>query len=699
VRRDRTWFFGAGRFIEQTVARETAATRVPYNFVDNQKRFEGKLTQSLGIGRRLQVAYTGIQEEQVNNAYPSASEVMDLNALTTRELPQSLLAAHYAGLISPRLAIEAQYSARRFRFKRDGGTNTDLIRGTPLIDAQTGAFWWAPAFCGVCADETRNNDAALVKGTYLLSTGAGAHNMTFGYDTFNDKVGGDLHQSATDYHVYSSASTVRDGVVYPVFEPGFSAFVVHWPVPESSLGTNFRTHAFFFNDVWAANRHLSLNLGVRWDQNRGRDASGTLIARDRAVSPRLGVLWDPAGDGRTTVSASAGRYVAAIANNIASSSSRAGLSSILVYAYFGDPINSDPEGPLVPTDDALRQVFDWYGASGGETLIQATIPGIGLRIPTSLRSPYADEVSVGVSRQVGATGTVRFDVVSRKFGDFYGERIDTATGQASDEFGQVVDVSFIENSNVPTRRYLGFNAQAMARLEGVHVGASYTLSRLRGNFNGETGSSGPVASSVLRYPEYRELSWFSPEGDLSADQRHRVRAWGVFDVPFSEASRLSLGVSQQLESGTPYGAVGTILMFDANGSDFVGNPGYNTPPQTQNYFFTPRHEFRTATMFRTDVSASLGVSFGPRRQTEFYVQAHILNVLNQFQAFDATSGQINRTVLTANDDPGRFAPFNPFTETPVRGVHWELGENFGKPTAASAYTLPRTLRFSVGVRF
>ena len=53
----------------------------------------------------------------------------------------------------------------------------------------------------------------------------------------------------------------------------------------------------------------------------------------------------------------------------------------------------------------------------------------------------------------------------------------------------------------------------------------------------------------------------------------------------------------------------------------------------------------------------------------------------------------------------RFAAFNPFTQTPVQGspggagVNYALGPNFGKAIAPQAYQLPRTFRFSVGVRF
>ena len=45
------------------------------------------------------------------------------------------------------------------------------------------------------------------------------------------------------------------------------------------------------------------------------------------------------------------------------------------------------------------------------------------------------------------------------------------------------------------------------------------------------------------------------------------------------------------------------------------------------------------------------------------------------------------------------APFNPFTTTPVEGINWVKAANFGTPLNRSAFTSPRTLRLSFGVRF
>ena len=49
--------------------------------------------------------------------------------------------------------------------------------------------------------------------------------------------------------------------------------------------------------------------------------------------------------------------------------------------------------------------------------------------------------------------------------------------------------------------------------------------------------------------------------------------------------------------------------------------------------------------------------------------------------------------------PARFAAFNPFTTTPVQGTTWDFGPTFGQATSRFAYTTPRSLRLSFGVRF
>jgi Carboxypeptidase regulatory-like domain/TonB dependent receptor len=694
--RNRTWFFGAGRFFDQSQANETGYTRSPYTFENDEKRFEGKVTQSIGKGHNLRAAYTAVREEEVNNVWPSPQEVMDLRSLHTRQLPQDLLSLHYSGTLGPNLFLEAQYSARQFSFENSGGTSTDLIQGTVLRSQQTGAFWWSPNFCGVCGPEERDNENLFLKGNYFWSTPRGSHNIVFGYDTFNDKRKGDNHQSGSDFQVWTTDTIVQDGNVYPVIAGNGSTYIIQYPISQASLGTNFRTHSVFLNDSWIANSHFTFNLGVRWDRNHGEDAVGNLVASDSTFSPRLGVVWDPRGNGAWSLHASYGKYVAAIANTIADSASPAGTPSILAWFYQGPGINTASGSAPVTSDAALQRVFEWFNGGGGTSRrpFFTRIPGIQKQIRESLASPNANEFSTGLSRQIGRRGAVRADVVYRDFADFYADRIDTSTGPVTDTAGQVFDLALVENTNLLSRQYVGVSAQANYRLGSrVDLGGNYTVSRLWGNVNGETINSGPVTSSLASYPEYFDLAWTAPEGDLSADQRHRVRLWGTARLPVGERfGTFTVAVLEQINSGTPYGAVAAI-----ESADYVVNPGYRQPPATVNYWFTDRDAFGTDAMFRTDFSLNYAYPLGGR--TELFGQVQVLNLFDQFQLFNINSGAIDTAVLTAVDDPDRFQPFNPFTERPVQGVHWDYGEEFGQPVGAAAYTLPRTLQFSIGVRF
>src|SRR5207253_4167375 len=342
----------------------------------------------------------------------------------------------------------------------------------------------------------------------------------------------------------------------------------------------------------------------------------------------------------------------------------------------------------VTSDVALQQLFNWFNANGGQNLplSSVTYPGVSTKILKSLASPNVREYAGGVNRQLGKGAALRVDAVYRDYRDFYAQRTDLSTGKVSNTAGQTFDLTVVENTNAVRRQYAGLTTQLTYRVSSrLDTGGNYTLSHAHGNFEGETVGAGPVTTTVLRYTEYKDPKWNNPEGDLAVDQRHRARVWASYDLPW--LSGLGFGLLEDLGSGVPYNAVGSI---DAR--PFVTNPGYITPQggNTVDYYFSTRDAFHTQGYWRTDLAVNYthAVAGSPHR-VEFFGQAQVLNLFNQFQLCgcgasvfanggNLTQTNIDQSILTNSNAATRFQAFNPFTTKPVQGVNWDYGPNFGK---------------------
>jgi hypothetical protein len=711
--KDKLWFFGAARLTGDRVTNGTTfATNLNFDDIRNQKRFEGKLTFSPTTKHTFKGAYTKIKDTEDGNFF---GNIMDFDSLVNgRATPQQLLSANYTGIVSPKFFVEGQYSRRNFTFQNSGALFTDLIKGTLLIDqSRNNARYWSPTFCGVCDQEKRDNQNVTAKATYFASTGSlGAHNVVVGFDLFDDKRYANNHQSGSDFRVLTTSAIIQGTTLFPVLD---DRTIIRWtPIFVGSEGNRFRTYSGFINDAWSLNRHLTFNLGLRWDKNSGVDSQGRAVVKDSAISPRFSATFDPKGDGAWTVNAAYAQYVAAIANSIGDGGSAGGQPATIDFTYLGPPVNvGNPANP-VPTDAALNTLFGWFNANGGTnrtTRGAPSIPGLNVRINEALKSPNSREVTLGLTRRLGSRGTVRVDGIYRKFQDFYITRIDQSTGRVQDQFGRSFDLGFVENSNDLERSYRGMNFQISYRpTTRLSLSGNYTLGELKGNAEGENGGSGPTTAvnQIIRYPEYYRPEWNFTVGNLNADVRHKVRVWATYDVPVPDAvGRLSLGLLQFYNTGTPYGAQGTVdtRPFTA-GHPFT----YAAPPATVLYYFTARDAFHMDDLWRTDLAVNYAHKLGVRK-AEIFGRFTTVNLFNRHGLTNffggtnseldlgcGTGGCISTTVQT-NANVNTIPAFNPFTTTPTEGVNWRKAATFGQPTSRFAYQTPRTIQFAVGVRF
>jgi hypothetical protein len=727
VLRDRLWFFAAGRWAKNDTARTTisvpafgapassAAPALSYLEGNDQKRYEGKLTGQLAPAHSLAASYFGIETKGTNVRFNN--NIYDTASLTTRQDPESLIAVHYTGIFRPTSLIEGHYSSRRFA-DRSGSFATDLVGGTLLLDrSNNNTRFNSPTLCGACDVERRNNRDIVLKGHQFLETASfGTHDLVSGLDRFTEQRYANNHQSGSDFSLFVNRVQSVNGVLYPVVTPttntGGGAFIRWNPILVPARQDDLRTDSAFLNDVWSLGSHFELSLGARWDRNHAVDADGVLSSDDHKLSPRLSARYDLRGDGRVRFNVSMAEYASRIADSIASSNQSAGNAAAIDFAYRGPAINATTL--TTPLADLITSVFNYFNTTQGGTANRSavnlrasgtrTIPGYSTYFDGTLASPYVRELTAGVGLQLGSYAYVRADLIDRDWRDFYVASVTTATRRTNTPLGIPVDLSLIRNSNDVQRTYRGMQLQARWTSGKFDAGMHYTWSKLRGNDEGESATSGAVANidPSVYYPEYFAYDRAAPIGYLQGDQRHRLRAWAGYDFSLG-ASHLSVSLLHSFDSGLPYSVAGAVNLTRYAGAPT--NPGYNSIPNGI-YYFSGRGELRTSDIQSTDVALRWSRRAGA---VELFAQGDLLNIFNNDRIADPQ--RLATTVSTAATSTA-LLPFDPAKQTPIEcppgtaaaactamGANYQLAANFGQPLNDLAYQRPRTYRFSLGVRF
>jgi len=728
--KDRLWYFAAGRYYDSKGKSQTALTNIPFATGLKDTRYEGKLTAAITANHRIVGSYLNRERKWAGYSFTSIP-VMDLASTYARSIPEALYAYNYNGVITDNFFIEGQYSKRTLSFVNSGGIYTDLIKGTVIFsDADYNYHYNTGIFCGVCGAERRDNNDKLLKASWFLSTPAmGSHDLTFGADLFNDIRKSNNFQSGSNFNLVAESTLIYNQTPYAVMPSNgdfsiYGSYIEYYPIYNPSKGTNFKANSFFVNDKWRLNNNFSFNVGVRYDKNDGKNAEGVSVSKDSKISPRLGITWDPAGDGNLVVNAGYAKYVMSIANGVGDSSSAAGQPAWYSYTYGGPSINTDCNettgANCVASADVIRRVFDWFNAQCDPAhptqcgvnntslyYYPPDIPGAGTQIRKDLISPSADEFTVGASKRIGNTGMIRADYVHRVFSDFYVTRLDGTTGTTLIN-GVPTDVKLVENAKGSDleRKYdavmISFNFRFSDRLT---AGGSYTWSRLWGNVVGETTGSGPVSLNVYEYPQYKAYKQYNPKGLLGTDVTHRARLYATYDIFSTKHNRLTVSGLENFTSGTPYGASGAVAR-----STVAGAPAYTSLPSTTTYWFTARDKWRTDNITSTDLSLDYAFTIPALgKDIQLFVKPVVQNLFNEQKLV-----AFNTTTYVGASSSRNLKVFNPFTETPVQctnviagskcdasitNANWMKSSAWGTARSALDYQAPRTFTVSLGVRF
>lgn len=404
--------------------------------------------------------------------------------------------------------------------------------------------------------------------------------------------------------------------------------------------------AYFVQDSIRPVRNVTLDLGLRLENQRMYDFRGEQFLNLFNWGPRLGVVYDPSDEGRSKIFAHYGQFYESVPMNLAAR--YFGGEGILQRFY-------DTTSPLCTTPPT-----QWTGAGGeasscpsaGTNLlnngapypVQANIRGQSHNeVVAGFKHALTEDLVVGIDYTHRWLGSIiedgtgdpnNFTFVLANPGNVPQSSIDALNteiksknaalaattdpkqksileGQIGDLNGELANLKVLGSEPKPERTYDAITFSANKRLsQRWMVSAFYTYSRLIGNYNGlydaDNSYFAPNGSNAYDTPELV----LNRRGPLANDRPHSGRVDGFYRLPVGNQGTLILGASFSAYSGVPRNYV----------SQWYGG--------NQGIFLLPRGSAgRTPTISQID--AKIGYHRELSRTTALELTLDLFNIFNE----------------------------------------------------------------------
>jgi len=310
-----------------------------------------------------------------------------------------------------------------------------------------------------------------------------------------------------------------------------------------------RYHAAYVNDSWALGKHLTVNLGLRWEQQRLVGNQTERLFNDM-WSPRIGLVFDPKGDRKTKFYANYGRYAFVLPLDAAIRALSAeddvlGAFWAPASTTTGCPAGTPAGSPCIVTNSDGSPNYGTMFNPDANHLLNLATGGIGNAVNVGLsggepfapgtRMEYTDEYVVGFQHEFrngivfgvryidrrlkrviedqGGISVEQFDALANNGGGlnyFIGN-----PNAKQDIFVNPNEIVFDKGTLVPTSQQTAANLPAAcidANGNATPYVAWNVLSPLTAN-----STTGPVVAGSACFPAVNAGTWTDSSGNLLPD--------------------------------------------------------------------------------------------------------------------------------------------------------------------------------------
>ena len=476
--------------------------------------------------------------------------------------------------------------------------NVDWETNPPRTDLGTsvnsGAGWLAGDAGGPFTFD-RNKPQITITSSYYLPDKAGSHDLKAGFEWLDDqsKFGNNGNSGPILYRD-------RNGGIAEIELFDFNTFETFGTGWTGGDDRNKRL-ALFVQDRWSPTSRLTVTLGLRFDRQQPyyaasirdpllteifqpRSTEETILLTSNKLVPRLGVSYDPVGNGKSVIKAFYGRY----------------------YFNFADRLsNVNPGGTNSERwtfNDNGNRIYDGRQELG--TLILRT-GGTSTRIEPGLKTPYTDEFNVSYERQFWGESTLRGAYVRKQVRDEFATRVPARDGQYTIPVQRTVDISGFDTGVIGQQTFTLYDIPAGLSTQNIVATipdgeGSYDYDTILVAFNKRFGgrlflqssfdyqwrdelrnasnpSTSPLNSDPINPTYYQNAAVYREVGNRQRSTNWNYRLLGRYDfryeIGFAANLRVQSGWPWARRISAPLPNLGTVFFFvepiENNRSDTV----------------------------------------------------------------------------------------------------------------------------------
>jgi outer membrane receptor protein involved in Fe transport len=406
----------------------------------------------------------------------------------------------------------------------NGGQTFEVQRGLDVSEFRVSVLDGASEVAQSRVNQTYQFDDTFA---LFVPNMKGDHNMKFGInysyrtETFSN------FGTANGQFTFDTDQAYNPNLL--VLAPEFFELRVGGPSgdPADVIPSN-NTYGLFFQDDWTLNQNVTLNLGVRWDKE-------DITHDNNNISPRIGVSWDPTGQGRTVVRAGYGRFF-----------ERLQLGGLGWSTFFQDAVllNGGVFTRFPDSGSDKELFFNIADNSGVTDLNQLRDVLVGMlegaregqllnRFPSvdnpDRVAPYVDTFSVGVQHEIVENVSVGADFVHSENKDV---RVQVDLNPQSNALGGRPNISILNGQrlesmgsitstvNAGSTSYNALQFSLRRRFRDSAIGRysariSYTYAKQNGDFRAGVGDGGDGAfDESLRFHTRTESGYNFDTGEF-----------------------------------------------------------------------------------------------------------------------------------------------------------------------------------------